>query len=232
MAIAAASGSGEIGRTLPGKDATQGQVQVLRAENIGRLGPPARALFSEGARRMLALASVERRLLRELLCLNRRRRSTMVSLELQPKRRQSGLDIGSARGPDAQKLVVEADDLAHGPLIGAAAFAVGESDAKSVGQQRLKAGVVPLGCGDLVLEQRPPVQRQPAAVTGADLVRHRDVGVQVGISGARIAVRECRRDEPGAIDLGDALSAAAGVGGVLLEPADRVGNGVLVSFAR
>jgi hypothetical protein len=38
------------------------------------------------------------------------------------------------------------------------------------------------------------------------------------------------RDEPGAVYLGDALRPAAGVRGVLLEPADRVGDGVLVGL--
>lgn len=88
--------------SLPGKDPTQGQVQVLRAEKIGRLGPPARALFCEGAWRMLVLSGVEGRLLRELLRLDRGRRSPVVGLELQPKRSERGLDVGASRGPDAR----------------------------------------------------------------------------------------------------------------------------------
>jgi hypothetical protein len=56
------------------------------------------------------------------------------------------------------------------------------------------------------------------------------VGVQVGVAGAGIAVRERRRDQAIYLDLGDAALAAPGVGGVLLQPRERVLDGVVVGL--
>ena len=115
------------------------------------------------------------------------------------------------------------------PLAVGGVAAVGEPHPDPLDEQRFQPGVVVLGCGDLVPVQRPPVQRQPSPVAGADLVRDGDVGVQVRVTGAGVAVRERGRDQPGGVDLGDAVGAAAGVGGVLLQPADRVPHRLLVA---
>jgi len=44
-----------------------------------------------------------------------------------------------------------------------------------------------------------------------DLVADRDVGVQVGVAGAAVAVRERRRDQAPDVDLPGAAAAQAGV---------------------
>ena len=63
---------------------------------------------------------------------------------------------------------------------------------------------------------------------GLDLVRDRDVGVQVGVPGAGVAVGERGRDEPGDVDLAHPSGAFAGVQGVLLDERQGVGDGLVV----
>jgi hypothetical protein len=54
------------------------------------------------------------------------------------------------------------------------------------------------------------------------------MSVQIRVTGARVPVRERGRDQPVHLDLGDATLTAAGVGRVLLQPTDRVRDGVVV----
>ena len=65
---------------------------------------------------------------------------------------------------------------------------------------------------------------------GLHLVRDRDVGVQVGVAGAGVAVGERGRDQPGDVDLADPVGALAGVQGVLLDERQRVGDGLVVGL--
>ena len=58
------------------------------------------------------------------------------------------------------------DDLADLSLAVSRVAAVGEPHPDPLDQQRFQAGVVVLGRGDLVPEQRPTVQRQPPTVAG------------------------------------------------------------------
>ena len=76
-----------------------------------------------------------------------------------------------------------------------ASGAVGEGDVEAVGEFGLQHGVVVLGRGHLRREQHPPVQGEPAPVEGLHLVRHRDMGVQVRVPGAGVAVGEPRRHQ-------------------------------------
>ena len=88
--------------------------------------------------------------------------------------------------------------------------AFGEPDPSAARQVAFEGGVVGLGRGDDRLVQDPAVDRQPAAVEGLDLVRDRDVGVQVGVAGAGVAVGERGRDQPGDVDLPDPVCGRSG----------------------
>ena len=103
---------------------------------------------------------------------------------------------------------------------------------------RRHRGGLPGGCCRARRRRRRPcaaaaVQGQPAGyAVGADglhFVAHRDVGVQVGVAGAGVAVVERGGDQPGGVDLGDAVGAHAGEGGVVFEEGDGVGDGVVVA---
>ena len=91
-----------------------------------------------------------------------------------------------------------------------------------------QAGVVQLRGrhGDPV--QRLTVQRKPTAhPIGVDvrhLVRHRNMGVQVGVTGAGIAVGERRGDESFGVDLGHPVGAGAGESRGILQPLQHVGH--------
>ena len=51
------------------------------------------------------------------------------------------------------------------------------------------------------------------------------MGVQVGVAGAAVAVGERGRDQPLHVDLPDPVGACAAIQGVLLDEAQRVGDG-------
>ena len=57
-----------------------------------------------------------------------------------------------------------------------------------------------------------------------DLVRDRDVGVQVGVSGAAVAVRERSRNQSPYVDLPDTVGAGPAEQGVLFDEGQRVGD--------
>ena len=81
-----------------------------------------------------------------------------------------------------------------------------------------------LGGHDLGLEHHPAVEGEPLAAIarqGLHLVGDHDVGVQVRIAGAGVAVVERHGDEPGDGDLSDAALADASEGDLPLEQADR-----------
>ena len=188
-----------------------------------------RRLLGLRPRFVLRVPRRERRLLGQLRPLDRGRWAAVLVLEAPRQGREFRLDVGPARRPGAQQLGWESGDLADLAPAVARVAALGEPHPDPFDQQGFEAGVVVLGRGDLVPVQRPPVQRQPPPVRGADLVADRDVGVQVRVAGARVAVGERGRDQPGRVDLGDAVGAAPGVGGVLLQPADRVPHRLVVT---
>ena len=76
-----------------------------------------------------------------------------------------------------------------------------------------------LGGHDLGLEHHPAVEGEPLAAfvrQGLDLVGDHDVGVQVGVAGAGVAVVERGGDEAGDRYLPDAALANAGEGDLSL----------------
>ena len=181
---------------------------------------------AERARRVLALAGGQRRLLRQLLAFDRGRWAAVIGLKTGSGACASTCarcrPVGTTRHAAASGSSPTISRTARLPSTGAPRSA-NRTPSRSV-SKRLQAGVVPLGRGDLVLEQSPPVECEPGPVHGADLVRHGDVGVQIRVTGTRIAVRERGRYESGGLHLGRSTVAASGVAGVLLQPADRVGR--------
>src|SRR5690606_4264515 len=114
----------------------------------------------------------------------------------------AGDDVGPAGGPAGVQARLDADDLADRPLTRVSTGAGRELDPERVVQVVFEGGVVGLGRCHVRLEDHPPVDRQPLArFAGLDLVRHRDVGVQVGVPGTGIAVGERGRDQTSGFDL-------------------------------
>ena len=54
------------------------------------------------------------------------------------------------------------------------------------------------------LEQHSPVDREPAPIEGLDLVCHRDVGVQIRVTGPVVPMGERGRDQAADVDLPEA----------------------------
>jgi hypothetical protein len=142
----------------------------------------------------------------------------------------AGLDHGAARRPAGEQFWLQTDDFAHRAFTAPGGFGGRERHPEPVSEVGFQAAVVQLGGRDGDPVERGAVQRQPPAVGGADLVGDRDVGVQVGVTGAGVAVGERRGDQPGGVDLGDAVGAGAGERCFLLKEFQRVGDGGVVAF--
>ena len=96
-------------------------------------------------------------------------------------------------------------------------------------QLRLEPRVVPLGRRDRGLVQHPAVERPPPPVQRLDLVRDRDVRVQVRVAGAGVAMGERDGEQPAWRRPARTPSwPEAGVGRGLLEPGDDVADGRVV----
>ena len=136
---------------------------------------------------MLGLAGLQCGLLSELSGFFGGGRAAVSLLEAGREHRAPQLDLVAALGPVPRQVSVDAGDFADRVLALVAAsggLAVGEGDAESLGEQSLEAGVVALGCRDVVLVDGAAIEGEPGAVEGLDLVADRDVGVQVGVAGA------------------------------------------------
>jgi hypothetical protein len=94
-----------------------------------------------------------------------------------------------------------------------------EPDGEPVGHVGLDPRVVVLRRDHRHRVQPPRIQGPPDAVDTLDLVRHGDVGMQVGTSGTGVVVRERDRDQARGFDLRDAVGAGAGMRGVGLQKA-------------
>ena len=111
---------------------------------------------------------------------------------------------------------VDADDLPDRPLRRVSAGPFGEPHPQRVADVLFERGVVGLRRGDVGLEQHPSVDGQPPSVEGLDLVRDRDVGVQVRVAGPTIPVGERGRDQAAHVDLPEPLWPGPGEQGMLL----------------
>ena len=149
-----------------------------------------------------------------------------------PTARRGATRSGAALGPVPRQVAVDTDDFTD-RVLGLAAAAGGsrsaKRDAESLDRAAPRGGCCTARRRDVVLVDRPPVEGQPVAVEGLDLVADGDVGVQIGVAGARVAVGERGGDQALDVDLCDAVAAAAGVRCVVLDPGQGVGDGVAVA---
>ncbi len=205
----------------------------------GRRGPPrprvapGGALLGQGARFVLGVAGLQGGLLGQLDRLDHGRWAAVVGLERGRELAAAGLDAARAGWTSARSGPGSTPTTSRtGRLPRSVPGRSAKVSPSRVAQVLLEGGVVGLRGGDVGLEQDPPVDGQPLPGQGLHLVRDRDVGVQVGVPGAGVAVGERGRDQPGDVDLADPVGALAGVQGVRLDERQRVGDGVVVGRAR
>ena len=198
------------------------------AEHLDRFAVPCLALLGQRAWFVLGLAGLQGRLLGQLDGLDRCGRAAVGGLERCGEDRAAVLDVEPPLGEAAVQVGVDADDLAHRPLAGVLVGALGEAHPEGVDQVPLECGVVGLRGRDDRLVQGPAVDGQPGPVEGLDLVGHGDVGVQVGVPGAGVAVGERGGDQAADVDLTHPVGAAAGEQRLGLDEVDRVLDGRLV----
>jgi len=194
------------------------------ADDGGGLCEPRGTLVDLGAGCVLGLAGLVPCLLREGDGLAFGRRATVLGLEGGREFAAAGLDGAVSLGPGRGQTLVDADDLAHRPLVDAlvqAAAAVLETNPQPCDELGLDEGVVHLREGDVGLEQDPSVDGEPASGLVLDLVADRDVGVQVRVGRACVAVGEHARDKALGLDLLEAAAAAAREKHLLLQPRQR-----------
>ena len=96
---------------------------------------------------------------------------------------------------------IRPDDLPDRPLRSVPTGPLGEAHPKERGEVMLERSVVGFRRRDLRGVQDATVDRQPPAAQGLHLVRDRDMGVQVRVAGAGVAVGERGGDQPGDVDL-------------------------------
>ena len=186
------------------------------------LAEPGCALLSQGSGFVFGVAGLQGRLLSQMQCFDRGRWPAMIILELDGQLAAAGLDVGTAGRPALVQSGVDTDDLPDRPLRRVGAGPFGEPHPQRFAEVLLERGVVGLRRGNVGFEQHPPVDRQPASVEGLDLVRHRDVGVQIRVAGPAVPVGERGRNQASDVDLPDALRPGPGEQGMLLDERQRV----------
>jgi hypothetical protein len=122
----------------------------------------------------------------------------------------------------------DADQLPNRPLARSGARPLGELHPEPAGEGILQASVVPLRGGNAEGVQATGVERPPLAVHAADLVRHRDMGVQVRITRAGLAMVERRAHQTTGVALRDPAVTGPGERRMLLDPTDRRGDRFLM----
>ena len=180
------------------------------AERFGGLGVPGGALLGQGAGFVFGVPGFQGGLLRQLQRLHRRRRPTMITLKPGRQYTLPVLDQHPPRRPTLVQGRVNTDDLPHRPLTRISVGPVREPHPQPVAEMVLQGGVVGLRRGHGRFEQHPSVDGQPASVEGLHLVRDRDVGVQIRVTGSAVAVGERGRHQAGHIDLPDPVPVPAG----------------------
>ena len=157
----------------------------------------------------------------------------MIMLELDGELATADVDMGPAGRPPLVQPRVDTDDFPDRPLARIGTGTRSEPHPQRVAEVLLQGGVVGLRRGNLCLEQHPAVDRQPAPIEGLHLVRHRDMGVQIRVAGAAVAVGERGRDQATHVDLPDPLRPGPGEQGLLLDEAQRVvDRGLMGPFDR
>ena len=141
------------------------------------------------------------------------------------------VDGGVAFAVQFDELVGDAGDL-HDARLGALGpgGAFGEFDAEALAQEVAAEVVVAFAHGHGPGEHGPPVEGAPVAVRASDEVADGDVRVQVRVVVTAFEMLEPDRGDTLDAFLDGAGSAAARAGDVLLEPSDRVLDGLPVAF--
>ncbi len=201
----------------------EGVDPVCAAQDRGGFGPPGAALLGLRARLVLAAPA-----------------SRVSPAGPAPPARSSvgGRPCSSwnraASSASAVSMSARRDDHARsnsgvdsGDLADLAPAARPRRRARRTAPRPARPAALPDGCCSARTRRRcsgtAPARRATAtARPGCNLVADRNMGVQIRVAGPRVAVRERGCDQPGRVDLGDAVGAAPGVGGVLLQPCDRV----------
>ena len=189
---------------------------------------PGGALLGHGSGFVFGVAGFQRCLLRQVLGFDRCRWPAVIMLELDRELCAAGLDVGAAGRPPLVQSRFDTHDLADRPLARVGAGPFGEPHPQRLAEVLFQCGVVGLRGGDVGFEQHPSVDGQPAPVEGLHLVRDRDVGVQIGVAGAAIAVGERGRHQASDVDLPDPLWPGPGEQGMLLDEFQRVLHGRLM----
>jgi hypothetical protein len=186
------------------------------------LSAPGAALFGQGTGFVFGLPGLEVGLLRQRPGLHHGGGPVMLALK---RGRQLGLavfDRCPALGPAGVQHRVDPDEFAYRALARIGGGGVGEPHRQGLRETPFERGVVDLRGGHDGLEQQPPVDRQPSALEGLHLVRHRHMGMQIRVARAAVAMREPGSDQPSHIHLADAVVAGPRVQGVGLDEPQRV----------
>jgi len=133
------------------------------------------------------------------------------------------LQFVPSRRPLLEERVGHTDDLR-----GAVVIDAGPLDSEPLGQLRPQRRLVEHPGRLLRREELPPIESEPGAVVGSDLVRYEDVSVELRVRRARGPVDESGCDEPLGVHLEDAVVAAAGEGRVVLQERQRRSDGRVV----
>ena len=191
-----------------GERGTDHPIDAHGSQLLRRLLAPGRPLLGLRPGLVLRLAGLEVRTLRERDRLLRGGAPSVPDGELLGQLALAVLDVGPASRPPCAQRGINTGDLPHRALAARPRY-VDELDAEAFSEVGLESGVVGLRRGDDVLVQHGAVYREPLALSGLDLVRHRHMGVQIGIAGAGAAVEERRRDQAAGLDLAGAAGALA-----------------------
>ena len=206
--------------------------RALAAEDFDGLGAPGVALLGQRAWFVFGLPGFEGRLLGQRKHFHHGGFAAVGDLELFGQLPDAMLDRAAARGEFFIQFCWDADDFAHRPSAWFGGH-FGEAGAQFRDEQGLIAGVVKLRRRHFGLVQRLTIQREPArhpiCANGLHLVADHQVGVQVRVTGARVAVIKGGGDQSGGVDLGDTVGAHAGKRGVFFEKFESFGDGLMVA---
>ena len=199
------------------------------SEDFDRFGAPGGALFCQGAWFVFGFAGFEVGALVEFAGFGGCGFAAEFALELGSELSAAQVDHPGAGGPAGGQIGVDADDFADRAFAGVGAGAFGEVDAETLSEVSLEAGVVGLGDRDHRFVQWPTVDGEPLVLPfDFHLVRDRDVGVQVGLARAGVAVGEGGGEHSFGVDLLHTVGAEPSEQGVALEPVERVFDRVVV----
>jgi len=189
---------------------------------------PGLSLLGQGARLVLGFPGRQGGLLGQFQGLDWRRRTPVGGLEVGGQFAVANLDGGPPGGPPLVQGGVDVDDLAHRTFARIWVRTLGETQPQPVVKASLQRGVVRLGRRHIGLEEHAPVDAQPAPVPGLDLVRDRDMGMQIGVTSPGVPMGESRRHHPLDVDLADPIGALPGEQGVGFDERQGIFHGALM----